>query len=797
MLRNYFKIAWRSLLKNRLFSFLNLLGLATGLAIALLLMLYVKDEISFDQYYSNARRIYRVIVTATFDGQSNKWANSPNVVGPAMKEGISDVEEQVRLLAHQFGQTAFVNVGEKRFAEKKLFWADGSLFRIFDVPLLQGNPKTALADPNKVVISQTTAERYFGADNPVGKVIRIDNQYSLEVTGVYKDFPGNSTLDASLIGSFNSVTWANKQLVWSNASFETYLLLHPQANVANVDKQMAVILGKNVRKEDRWFSLGLQPLTDIHLGSADVTNASTTRLGDARQVRILLILALVVLLIACINYMNLATARSQIRYREVGVSKTLGAATGHLISRFYLETGLLVCLALVGGLGLLAVALPYFNQLATKQLSFWSLWSSEVGIGLLTIMVVITLVAGSYPAFYLSAFSPQNLLTTAFRTRSAAGLFRRSLVVTQFVASVVLIVSTLIFYQQLRFIQNRKLGYEPTQVVAITTTAAENKDQIESLMNSTRSISSVVNVCRAQTYPGYGGSGRTLSKPNDPGNGTFIRTCRVGPEFIDVLGMKLLAGTTIPERKSEEDTTVQIVLNKTAVDFLGYTPEQAIGKKAHNVFGWNRAEIVGVVADFHFDSFHKPITAYGFHNNDSEWRPYLLVKTQTKNLPETMKQLEATFRQSLPNSAFEYTFLDQFLNTLYQSEQRTAQVVLVFSALAILIACLGLFGLAAFTAEQRTKEIGVRKVLGASVGSIVSLLSRDFMKLVVIAIVIATPIAWYAMSQWLQDFAYKIDISWWVFVLAGLLAVGIALVTVSFQSVKAALMNPVRSLRSE
>ncbi|GAB3943988.1 ABC transporter permease [Spirosoma harenae] len=796
MLLNYLKIAWRGLLKNRLFTFLNLIGLATGLAVALLLILYVKDELQFDTYHRKADRIYRIGVTATFDGKSMKWANAPNAVGPALKADIPNVEQQVRLLRHNFGQTAFVSSRDRKFAEKNVYWADSSLFDVFDIPMIKGNPKTALNSPHKVVLSQETASRYFGNDNPIGKVLYVDNRDTLEVTGVYANFPGISTLDADLIGSFSSVRWA-KNLVWSNASYETYLLLTPQAQIAKVEQQMAGILAKNVPEKDRWFTLWLQPLTDVHLHSADITNASTTRIGDFRQVKILLVLAIVILLIASINYMNLSTAKAQIRFREVGVIKTVGASMRHLVSRFYLETGLMVFLALWLAIGIVTASLPLFNQLTGKQLPFVALLSPEVPIGLLLIGLTITLIAGSYPAFYLSSFSPKYLLSTTFRNQSGAGLFRRSLVVIQFAASVILIVCTAIFYKQLQFIQAQKLGYEPTQVLAVMTAAAKDKAQIEALMNDYRSLSSVVDVCRAQAFPGDGGSGRSISKSDNPNGGMAIKTNRVGKEFIDVLGLRLLAGQTLPAVKDEKDTTVQVVLNKTAVAYLGYTPQKAIGQKAHNLFGWDRAEIIGVVDDFHFESLHTPIGAYAFHNADTESRPYLLVKTKTAHLPETMRQLESVFRKDLPDSAFEFTFLDDFLNTLYRSEQRTAQVVLVFSALAILIACLGLFGLAAFTAEQRTKEIGVRKVLGASVGSIVTLLSKDFLKLVVIAILIASPIAWYTMNQWLQDFAYKITIDWWIFALAGVLAVGVALLTVSFQSIKAALTNPVKSLRSE
>ncbi|WP_338875194.1 ABC transporter permease [Spirosoma sp. SC4-14] len=800
MLRNYLKIAWRGLMKNRLFTFLNLLGLAAGLAVALLLMLYVTDELQFDKYHTHADRIYRVGLTVTFDGKSMKWASAPNAIGPTLKAEVPGVEQQTRLLHHNFGQTAFVNSGDRKFAEKKLYWADGSFFSIFDIPLVKGNPKTALDGPHKVVLSQATADRYFANENPIGKVLYVDNHDTLEVTGVYENVPGTSTIDADLIGSFASVGWA-KELSWSNASFETFLLLSPQVNSAQIDKQLAVLINKHVPKADQWYGAWLQPLTDIHLYSSDITNSNTIRVGDIRQVKILLLLAIVILLIACINYMNLATARAQIRFREVGVIKTVGASMRHLVSRFYLETSLMVSLALVIAISLVIICLPLFNQLTGKQLSYWVLLTPPVWLGLLLIGVIITLVAGSYPAFYLSSFSPKYLLSTTFRNQSGAGLLRRSLVVIQFTASVVLMVSTFIFYRQLQFIQNQKLGYEPTQVLAIMTSGAKDKQQIDALMNDYRTLSSVVDVCRAQTFPGSGGSGRVITKADNQNTnsseGMAIKTNRVGAEFLNVLGLKLLAGKTLPALKNEKDTTVQVVLNKTAVDYLGFTPQKAIGQKAHNLFGWDRAEIVGVVDDFHFESLHQPIGAYAFHNANTEGRPYLLVKTHTAQLSETMRQLERVFQKDMPDSAFEFTFLDEYLNTLYRAEQRTATVVLVFSALAILIACLGLFGLAAFTAEQRTKEIGVRKVLGASVFNIVGLLSKDFLKLVLVAILVAAPIAWYAMNEWLQGFAYRIAIEWWVFVLAGVLAALVAFLTVSFQSIRAALMNPVKSLRSE
>ncbi len=799
MIRNYLKIAWRSLLKSKLFTALNLLGLALGLTVSLLLMLYVKDELSFDKYHSKAKDIYRVGVTATFDGKSEKWANAPNVVGPTMKNEVPEVVQQTRLLLNDFGQTAFVNSGERKFAEKKLYWVDGTIFDVFDIKLLQGNPKVALQDPNKVVLSQSTAKKYFGEENPIGKVLKVGSKYSLEVTGVYEDLPHNFSLDADLMGSFNSVEWASKNLVWSNSSFETYLLLTPNASQQKVEGQMMKILEKNIpNKEERWFSLWLQPLVDVHLNSGDITNSNTKRLGDAKQVKILLILALVVMVIACINYMNLATARSQKRFKEVGINKTIGATNGQLIGRFYTETTLTVVLALVLSLAFLILALPVFNQLADKSLSITNIFTPEVGIGLLIVFTLVTFVSGSYPAFYLSSFAPKSLLATSITKKSGAGFFRQSLVVIQFAASIILIICTFIFFQQLKFIQDKKLGYNPEQVVAVMTSGAENKEQIDGLINNFKGLSNVVETSRVQAYPGFGGSGRSMSKADNPKESFFVRTNRVAGDFAKVLDLKFLAGKSLPLIKGEKDTTVQMVVNETTVKLLGYkTPQEAIGKFSNDLFWNQKAEIVGVVRDFHYDSFHQPIGSYVFHNCDTESRPYLLVKVNTSNLSQTMKQMEAAFKKSVPSSAFEFLFLDQFLDTLYRAESQTANVVFLFSGLAILIACLGLFGLAAYTAEQRTKEIGIRKVLGASVVGITALISKDFMKLILISVLIASPIAWYFMTQWLKGFAYQVPIQWWVFAITGLIAVLVALVTVSSQAIKAALVNPVKSLKTE
>lgn len=797
MIKNYLKITWRGLVKNSLFSTLNLVGLSVGVAIFLYLFLYIKQELSFDKSHTHVDDIYRIGLTATFDEEINQWASVPNIVGPTMKEEIPEIKAYTRFLYHSFGKTAFVNSQQSKFAEKKLYWSDPGLFEIFDIPLVYGNPATALDGPNKIMLSRTTAEKYFGQENPIGKALKIDHDYDVIISGVYEDFPQTSTLDAELIGSFSTVGWASNNLYWSNASYETYFLLSPNASASIVEAKINQVLDKNLDKSQQWFRFWLQPLTDVHLYSTHISNSSTSRVGDIQQVNILIALAVGILLIACINYMNLTTAQSHKRRKEVGMNKVLGASQQHLIWRFYVEAFIMVSGAILFGIVLLLTLLPLFNSVAGKGIGYEALIDGSVLASIGLTMLVLSLVAGSYPALMLSSFSPLSLFGRRGSSSITAAMVRKGLVIIQFVASIVLIISAFVFYRQLQFVQQNNLGYSPGQVVSIYTQGAENGKQISSLRDYYKGLSFVSEVSRAQAYPGGGASGRTLSKSRDSESGLAVQSNRTTPEILTTLNIKLLAGKTFAEKTSDTDTTVQVILNKTAIDFLGYTPEEAIGKPALNLFDSDRATIVGVMEDFHYDSFHRPIGGYAFHNGNTEGQAHMLVRMKGGTLSENMATLENGFKKYIPNSAFDFLFLDDVVAKLYATEKRTATIVLFFSITAILIACLGLFGLAAFTTEQRTKEIGVRKVLGSSVLGIIGLLSVDFIKLVLIALLLASPIAWYILSGWLDNYAYHITMPWWMFAVAGLISVLVAFLTVSYQSVKAAVANPVKSLRSE
>ena len=797
MLTNHIKIAFRNLLKNPFFSSLNLLGLAIGLAVSLALALFVKDELSFDKYHKNAPSLYRAGLDVFYEDKVEKWVTAPNIAGPAFAAEIADVDGYCRFLRHSFGQTAFLSVDGQNFAEKDLYWVDSTVFSMFDVPLLKGDPATALVGPNKVVLSKETARKMFGETDPMGKIIKLENARDLVVTGIFEDFPDNSTLDATAMASFISQDWAAKDLYWSNCSFETYFLLHPNADMASVERQMNEVLGRQVPKEEQWFSFWLQPFTDVHLHSQGLKSGYSSRLGDIRQVQMLGLLALAVLLLACFNYVNMTTARSQQRFREVGINKTLGASSGQMVQRFFVETAMLVAVSLAVGTLLLEIAMPVFEQVTGRDMSILALLQSKWGWSFPAVWAGVTLVAGLYPAFFLSSFTPKKLLSPVQTGVSGANFFRKTLVITQFTVCVALIIGAIVLQQQLDFISQKKLGFEPEQVVAINTAGAENADQIKSFNIEAANLSSVKKVVRSQSYPGKGTSGYTMSKPGQAEKVVGVSSCWAEPGFEEVLSLKLLAGRTLP-LKAPEDTTIQVVMNETGVAFLGYTPETAIGKSLPSLYNGRPTTITGVVEDFNFQSLHSPITPYVFTNgNKMAWKPFTLIKLQTADLRSTMTQLEALFKKHVPTSAFEYSFLDETLGRMYSNEQRMSRVILIFTLLTIFISCLGLFGLAAFTAERRTKEIGVRKVLGATVTGLVGLLSKDFLKPVLVAIVIAAPLAWYAMKTWLQGFAFRVEMQWWHFALAGALAVGVAFLTVGFQSIKAALANPVESLRSE
>lgn len=799
MLRNYLKILFRNIVRNKTFSIINLLGLSTGLTCFLLIGLYVQDELSFDRFHEKGNRVYQATIEAHFNDEIALWAKVPNRVGPTAAREIPEVEKAARIFPHNFGNLAFVSSDSVRLSEQAMVWADPEIFDILSIPFLKGNPATALTRPNTAVMSEDAARKYFGSiERAMGKTLSIDNAFDVEITGIYRTPPANSRFQYPVIGSFISHWFGDeKRQSWSNASFETFILTHNPVPVEVLEQKLNALVERNVPADSRWYVLHVLPLPDIHLYSSNFESQGQLedRRGDIKQIRILITLGIIILLIAAVNYMNLSTAQSQRRFKEIGISKTLGATGPQLARQFYFETSIFVLLALLLSLQLTVVMLPFFNYTTGKALTTAFLQTSWFWSGFAILWLVLSLISGFYPALYLSSFSPKRILKSAATAGGGHAPLRKALVVIQFTASIILIISAVILYRQLNYVNTKSLGYKPDQVVAVLTAAARDKTQVASLRAAVDQLPGVKQAAMSQAFPGIGSSVRNIV-PEGQSDGKSIITVQATTEIVDVLGVHLLAGKSLPLNKEETDTTVQVVINASAAEYLGFSPQEAVGRYI-NIAGFDgKCEVMGVTEDFHFTSLHTQIGAYCFHNARTEGYGFMLLKLDAANIPATMARLEKVYRDIIP-SAFVYTFLDERVDFLYRSEYRLARVILIFACMAIVIACLGLYALAAYTTEQRTKEIGVRKVLGASVLQLSTMLSREFLKLVLIAFIIAAPIGYYLMNRWLQDFAYHIDLGVFVFLIAGAIAFLIAWITVGVESIKAARANPVESLRNE
>ena len=797
MLQNYLKIAFRNLRKNRVTGLINLLGLTLGLTCCLLIAAYVVDDLTYDRFHQNADRIVLF----------QQFENSPNSGGKFaadLKTRFSSVANAVRLT-----RTKSLISREETAAYESNFWfADSSVFTVFTLPLIQGNPKTALTEQYGVVLSETMARKYFDTANPLGKPIRFNNKATLHVTGVLRDLPPNSHLKIDFLATYANanelVGYDVTTNYWGGGDTWTYLLLASGAGKTTLQAQFpAYILQLGDPNASVWKP-NLIPLTDIYLRTNLV---ATNRLMYAW---VFAIVALLILGLACFNYINLATAQATQRAREVGVRKVLGSSFGQLWGQFMGETALFMTLAIGLSAGAIGLLLPAFNNLADKHLSIASLLTVSRAGWLAIGLLMVSLLSGSYPAFVLSSFRPIAVLkgNTSNRMPTGSGTWlRKTLVIGQFAVSVGMIIATLVVYEQLQFVQNRNVGYQRDQI--LTLDLQDAPDQVKELVKAQISkLPGVEAATRAFSLPGSGSlRGEKLVSDYVPkGSQTGgIRHLSIDGDFLKTFGITLLEGRNLdPNRPADRQA---FLVNRAAMKYFGwktisgkmtgyytYAYDPANPGKYHEVP--QRGEVVGVVDDYNHADLKQAVEPIIFSLN-SGFEGQLAARIQAGTIPATIRRVEQLWHRQFPNKPFTYEFLDDTFNRTYQVEARTGKVFGLFAGLAIFISCLGLFGLVTFTAEARTKEIGVRKVLGASVVSLVSLLSKDFLKLILMAIVIAAPIAWYAMNQWLQSFAYKIAIDWWIFALAGLLAVGIALLTISFQSIKAALMNPVKSLRSE
>lgn len=806
MIRNYLKIALRNLKRQKVSTSINVIGLAIGLATCILIMLYVQDEFSFDRYNEKADRIFRVGLKARLDGR--------NVGGPMMGQNAArDLKQEfpeVLSAARTRGGNEFVSYGTTAFRQDNLLFADSSFFDVFTIPFLKGNPRRALTEPNTVVLTEETAQKYFGNQDPIGKVLLFGNQKRpYRITGVVRKVPANSHFQfdmlATLVGEDQNFDYAG----WiSSINFQTYVLLPEHYDYKKLETKISRLAEKQIGSEiQQWlkitpkqfrekgndFGVFLEPLTEIHL----YARAEPEKGGTIMYVYVLIAIAAFMLLLACVNFMNLSTATAARRAREVGVRKVLGSVKGQLQQQFLIETFLLAMVALTVGVLLVALTLPLFNQLTGKNLTINLLTNPSVMAGLWSGTLLVGLLAGSYPAFYLSSFKPVLVLKGRVTTGRGSFNLRSGLVVFQFFVTISMIIATVTADRQLRYMQAQKVGFDREQVLVIHDTHMLGNNETVFRDKVVRSPQVVMGSISGQVPVGRSNMDNTTVRAKDnPDQGVMSRFYFVDPEYIPTLGMHVVQGRNFSKSFSTDSSGV--ILNETAVKALGWE-QNPIGRELIGYTDGNGIsviyKVVGVVSDFHFESLRQkigPLAMFLGRNSGN-----VLVKTRAEKLPELLASLKQQWESFSPAAPFSYSFLGDRFEQVYVGEQKIEQVLTLFSSLTIFIACLGLFGLATYTAEQRTKEIGVRKVLGASVGSVVALLSQDFLKLILIALLLASPVAWWAMNQWLKDFAYKITLDWWIFALAGLLAVGVALLTVSFQSIKAGMMNPVKSLRSE
>ena len=786
MIRNYIKTAWRNLLKSKFYSLINIAGLTVGLAIGILVLLWVRNELSFDTFHKNAKNIYRLELFGGTGSSRQIWQVGVAPIGPLVKKQLPQVQEQVRLTGN-FRYTLY-KYQDKSFGSENAIFADPTFFSVFDFPIVEGSPDKPFNDDRSVVITKSTAKKFFGDANPLGKVINADDQENFTVSGVINDFPKNTYFNCDMIMPFHyhiADMWkTNKLDMNTNFNFfnyETYLVIKPGTDLKKLAVQIRQV-HLNHKPDDTDADYLLLPLAKMHLYNADLTDRG---IGT---VRIFMVIAVLILAIACINYVNLSTARSMMRSKEISMRKIVGAAKTHLFMQFIVETALLFLIAAILAIGLIFALMPVFNQISGKQLVF-DLTDYHIWLVILLAIAGTLLASSIYPALLLSSFEPLKALKGKISAGMGDVLFRKILVVTQFSFSIILIVGTIVITGQLNYIRSRDLGYDKTNVFAVFMRGmSKHYDAVKPELLKQRGI---LDVTRSnQNIVRIGGlSGSTDWDGKTPNSTFIVHPIVVDKDFISFFKMKMVAGASFTGVLND---TAHYILNEEAIKEMGI--KDPIGKR-FKMSGIN-GTIIGVVKDFHFATMKEKIAPSVFWYQP-KFMNTLYIKTTGRDAPKAIAAAEREFKQYNGEYPFGFAFLDDVFNNLYKGEQTEGKLFNYFAGIAILISCLGLLGLATYTAQVRTREIGVRKVLGASVGRIVSLLARDFVKLVFIAIVIATPVAWFAMQKWLQAYAYRINIGWWVFALAGLLAIVIAFVTISFQTIKAALMNPVKSLRSE
>jgi putative ABC transport system permease protein len=816
MFRNYWKVAVRSLLKRKGFTLINILGLATGMAVCMLIVLYVRHELGFDQWEVHGDRVYRVVLERKYPGRLTSYAIIPFSIGPAIRKEFPDVEEETGFGDFTGTNAMLVRIGDRRFEERNVLTADSTFFRVFPMQLLEGDAATALDKPGMAVLNESTARRLYGSPAAaIGREFEIDRQQRFRVSGICADLPENSHLRWNILLSVTSFPFG-RDVNYTGFSTYTYLLLKPNASAASLEAQLPQIVKKYVAGEiarsfgmsfEQFIAAGngyhyyLQPVRNIHLDSD--LEAELRPNGSRRAVTIFGIIAIFILGIAGINFINLSTARSVERAREVGIRKTFGSGQQSLVLQFLLESVLVSTLGIALAIGLVAVTLPFFNRLSGETLSLAMLLTPVTIPVLLAFGVLVGVIAGLYPAFVLSSFQPIKVLKGKFQSNTYGVALRNGLVVFQFAISIVLIICTIVVNRQMGYVLGDKLGFVKDHVIEIERTDLLDKRTL-AFRNELAGIAGVEKIGGTSSMPGEAGFFGISWQPVGSRESMTGRGIVADASFADVLGLSMKEGRFFS--KDFPTDSLAVVLNEKAVTALGLK-EPVIGTRltTTTVFLNSKPDsfytytVIGVVRDFHYQSLHQAINPLVFNNSAKfgDVTGVTAVRIRTDDFATAIAAIGQKWRQFVPDHPFHYTFLDQTLAAQYRPEQTLQRIFTVFSGLAIFIACIGLLGLAAYATQQRIREICIRKVLGARVGTIVGLLSRDFVRLVTIAALVAFPLAFWAMHSWLDGFAYRVSLSWWIFVLAWVLSLLITLLTIGFQALRAARVNPVRILRSE
>ncbi|MCK5441746.1 MAG: ABC transporter permease [Maribacter sp.] len=810
MFKNHIKIAWRSLKKQPFFTFLNTFGLAIGIAGGLLISLYIYDEMSFDKMFKDADRIYRINVDFRFGGSEEGSSEVSEPMAAALQNDYSQIELTTRF-RNQGSMLIKKSGADMNVKELRVTYADSTFFKMFGLDLLVGNPKTALEEPNTLVLTRTAAEKHFGLNEALGQSLVLNNTNTYTVTGVIEDFPKNSFLRNHSV--FMAMSGYNdpQEGKWGSHNYPTFIKLIPDAKIADFQTLLNSIFGTYVipwvqniypgmteeafLKSGNYLKYSTIALTDIHLYSDRYPEMSPN--GSIQNIYILSFIALFLILLASINFMNLSTAHSLKRAKEVGVRKTLGSNKIDLVRQFLTESGMISLISLLVAVVIAAIALPFFNDLSGKDMGipyanpiFWLL--------LLATAIILGFLSGIYPAFFMSRFVPVKVLKGGGESNSGGSNIRNYLVVFQFGISVFLIVSTLVVYQQLHFIQNKDLGFDKEQVLIIDDIYGAG-NQAQSFKQEVLQLGAVQSVSLSSFLPTP--SSRSNSSFFKEGvmeqeNAINMQNWRVDHDYLATMDLELIAGRDFDQQITTDSTAM--ILNESAVSILGVQPEEVLGMRISSDLGEQEvafSTVIGVIRNFHYEPLKEHIGALSI--SIGSYAGKMAIRLKTEDFPSAIADVEGIWNGLAPGQPFSYEFMDTAFNTTFQEEQRLGRIFIIFTVLSILIACLGLFGLAAFNAEKRTKEIGIRKVMGASVSQITYRLSSDFLKYVGIAILISLPVGWYVMNKWLEDFSYRIEIGWWVFMLAAFLAIVISILTVSYQSIKAAIANPIKSLRTE